>query len=188
MLPMRHLGFLVVLLLFVPGTALADPEIHGLDVTVDGRRVLLAFQLEDGFDREVEERVRSGLPTSFTYELELLRDRKRWLDRPLDRTSLQVIAMFDAVASEYLVNYKLDGKLVESRMVRSLDELRKAMTRFEGLPAFTLDPLPRRWRLLVKARALLGSRTLFYVIPARVTSDWKESDKFWAPEELMPPP
>ncbi len=183
---MRYAVCLLLLALGAPATAAADPEIHGLDVALDGRRVLLAFVLEDGFDREVVERVRSGLATSFTYEFELLRDRKRWLDRPLEQSELQVIAMFDAVASEYLVNYKLDGKLVESRMVRSLDELRKAMTRFEGLPAFTLEPLPRRWRLLVKARAVLGSRTLLYVIPTRVTTDWKESEKFWAPEELMP--
>lgn len=184
---MRTAACLVLLALVAPAATRADAKIRGLDVTVDGRRVLLSFQLEDGFGREIVERVRSGLPTSFTFEFELLRDRKRWLDRPLGRSDLQVIAMFDAVASEYLVNYKLDGKLIESRMVRSLDELQEAMTRFEGLPAFTLEPLPRRWRLLVKARALLGSRTLFYVIPTRVTSDWKESRKFWAPEELMPP-
>ena len=183
---MRTAVCLVLLALAAPA-ARADPAVRGLQVTVEGRRVLLSFQLQDGLDREIVERVRSGLPTSFTFEFELLRDRKRWLDRPIERSDLQVIAMFDAVASEYLVNYKLDGKLVESRMVRSLDELRTAMTRFEGLPAFTLDPLPRRWRLLVKARALLGTRTFFYVIPTRVTTDWKESRKFWAPEELMPP-
>lgn len=183
---MRIAACLVLLALAAPAAVRADPAVRGLQVTVDGRRVLLSFELQDGFDREVVERVRSGLPTSFTFEFELLRDRKRWLDRPLERSDLQVIAMFDAVASEYLVNYKLDGKLVESRMVRSLDELRAAMTRFEGLPAFTLEPLPRRWRLLVKARALLGTRTLFYLIPTRVTTDWKESRKFWAPEELMP--
>jgi hypothetical protein len=184
---MRYAACLVLLALVAPAAVRADPRIRGLQVAVDGRRVLLDVRLEDGFDRQVEERVRSGLPTSFTFEFELLRDRKRWLDRPLERSELQVIAMFDAVASEYLVNYKLDGKLVESRMVRTLDELRSAMTRFEGLPAFTLEPLPRRWRLLVKARALLGSRTLFYLVPTRVTTDWQESRKFWAPEELMPP-
>lgn len=185
---MRTAACLVLLALAAPAASRADPDVRGLQVTLDGRRVLLSFQLEDGFDSEIVARVRSGLPTSFTFEFELLRDRKRWLDRPIERSDLQVIAMFDAVASEYLVNYKLDGKLVESRMVRSLDELRAAMTRFEGLPAFTLDPLPRRWRLLVKARALLGTRTVFYLIPTRVTTDWKESRKFWAPDELMPPP
>jgi hypothetical protein len=89
------------------------------------------------------------------------------------------------VAQEYLVNYKLNGKLVESRMVRSLEDLRRAMTRFEGLPAFTLEPLPRRWRLLVKVRALLGTKTLFSIIPTREATDWKESDKFWVPTDLV---
>lgn len=184
--PMRITLFLLLLAVLVPGVASGASRVRGLEVEVDGRRVLLDFQLEDGFDRDLLERVRSGLPTSFTYEFELLRDRKRWLDRPLDRGNLQVVAMFDAVAQEYLVNYKLNGKLVESRMVRSLEDLRRAMSRFEGLPAFTLEPLPRRWRLLVKVRALLGSDTLFSIIPTRESTDWKESGKFWAPEELMP--
>ena len=183
---MRLATCLVILSLGLPAAGRADARVRGLEVELDGRRVLLDFRLEDGFARHVVQRVQSGLPTSFTYEFELLRDRKRWLDRPLDRGSLQVIAMFDAVASEYLVNYKLDGKLIESRMVRSLEDLHKAMTRFEGVPAFVLEPLPRRWRLLVKVRGLLGSRTLFAVVPARVATDWKESRKFWAPPELMP--
>ena len=183
---MRTAVCLLALALALPAAAAADARVRGLEVRLDGRRVLLDFQLEDGFGRRVVERVRSGLPTSFTYEFELLRDRKRWLDRPLDRGSLQVIAMFDAVASEYLVNYKLDGKLVESRMVRSLEELHKAMTRFEGVPAFVLEPLPRRWRLLVKVRGVLGTRTLFSILPTRVGTDWKESGKFWAPAEQMP--
>ena len=178
--------FLLLLALTVPGAASADGRVRGLDVQVEGRRVLLDFQLVDGFDRDLLERVRSGLPTSFTYEFELLRDRKRWFDRPLDRGTLQVVAMFDATAQEYLVNYKLNGKLVESRMVRSLEDLRSAMTGFDGLPAFTLEPLPRRWRLLVKVRALLGPSTLLSIIPTREATDWKESRKFWAPDELMP--
>lgn len=177
---------LLLLALLVPEAAAADGRVRGLDVQVEGRRVLLDFRLQNGFDRDLLERVRSGLPTSFTYELELLRDRKRWFDRPLERTTLQVVAMFDAVAQEYLVNYKLNGKLVESRMVRNLEDLRRAMTSFEGIPAFTLEPLPRRWRLLVKVRALLGSSTLFSIIPTREATDWQESGKFWAPEELMP--
>lgn len=183
---MRHSVFLLLLALLAPGAAVADGRVRELDVRLDGRRVLLGFRLEDGFDRDLLERVRSGLPTSFTYEFELLRDHKRWFDRPLDSGDLQVVAMFDAVAQEYLVNYKLNGKLVESRMVRSLEDLRRAMTQFEGLPAFTLEPLPSRWRLLVKVRAILGTKTVFSIIPTREATDWKESAKFWPPGDLVP--
>lgn len=175
-------------LVLAAGPAAAEaPRIRGLAVEVEEHRTLVDFQLLDGFDAEVAERVSSGLATTFTYELELLRDRKRWFDRPIQRTQLQVIALFDAVAREYLVNYKLDGKLIESRMVHSLDELAAAMSRFEGVPAFTLQPLPRRWRLLIKVRAVLGSQTLFRIIPMQVETKWRESKKFMAPEDLMPP-
>jgi hypothetical protein len=183
---MRVAAFLLLLALSAPGTVAADGRIRGLDVEVDSHRVVVGFRLEDGFDRELAQRVASGLATTFEYEFELLRDRKRWFDRPLQSVSLQVTAMFDAVSQEYLVNYKLDGKLVESRMVRNLEDLRRAMTRFEGLPVFNLEPLPRRWRLLIKVRCVLGSRTLFSIIPTREATDWRESEKFWAPEDLMP--
>jgi len=165
-----------------------DPQIHGLQVRLDGRRVMVDFVLTDAFDDDLVERVSSGLPTSIVYELELLRDRKRWFDRPLESSTVQVVAMFDALAREYLVNYKLDGKLVESRMARDLDELRAAMTEFDEIPAFTLEPLSRRSRLLVKVRALLGSKTLFSFIPTRVNTEWRESRKFRPPDDLLPPP
>lgn len=165
-----------------------DPQIHGLQVRLDGRRVMVDFVLTDAFDDDLIERVSSGLPTSIVYELELMRDRKRWFDRPLDSSTIQVVAMFDALAREYLVNYKLDGKLVESRMARDLDELRTAMTEFDELPAFTLEPQTRRSRLLVKVRALLGSKTLFSFIPTRVNTEWRESRKFRPPDDLLPPP
>lgn len=184
---MRAVAPLLAILFLAAVPATAEPRVRGLHVSVDGRRVLVDFRLQDAFDEETAERVTTGLPTTFVYELELLRDRKRWFDRPLDSATVQVVALFDAVSREYLVNYKLNGKLIESRMVRDLDELRVAMTRFDDIPAFDLEPLPRRWRLLVKVRALLGPKTWFAIIPTRVSTDWRESDKFMAPEELMPP-
>ena len=87
--------------------------------------------------------------------------------------------MYNAVSQEYLVNFKREGKLVESRLVRHLPELEAAMTRFERVPVFRLDD-DERGRLLVKARAELGSRTLLSFIPVNVTTDWAESRKFRA--------
>jgi hypothetical protein len=166
--------------------AAAGPEITDLDVAVDGNRALVRFRLAEGFGARLVERVRSGLPTGFVYQLELLKDRKRWYDRPLAATTLQVTAMYDAVSGEYLVNTKLGGKLVESRMATTLGELERALTEVRGLPAFALDPFPRSWRLLVRVRAELGGKTVLF-FPARETTDWRESDKFRSPNVLPEP-
>jgi hypothetical protein len=187
------LSGVLVLLAFATGLALApasaaaqNPRISNLVVKLDGHRVLVDFRLRHAFDAGMIERVQSGLPTTVVYELELLEDRKRWFDDRLDRSELHVVAMYDGLAREYLVNYKLNGRLIESRMVESLPELEIALTRFDDLPAFTLVGGGRRDRLLIKVRAQLGSKTLLSFIPTRIDTNWKESAKFRRP--ASPPP
>lgn len=161
---------------------LADPfALENFQVNLDGRRVTASFELTPGLPDELIERIQSGLPTGLTYQFKLYRDHIRWFDRGLDEASLHVTAMYNAVTREYLINYKFDGKLTESRVVRSLTELGDAMTHFKDLQIFTLGSYPTGRRLLVRARADLGSRTIFSFIPTAVTTDWVESKKFLPP-------
>jgi len=168
--------------LLAAGAVHAEPRLIDFKVALDGPRVVADFALADGFGAELRERIASGLPTAIVYEFELQRDRKRWFDRGLDANTLQVTAMYNAVTREYLVNFKLDGKLVESRIVRDLADLERAMTRFAAVPLFSLAGMPSTRRLVVSARADLGPRTLLAVIPSRVRTGWVESRK------LRPPP
>jgi hypothetical protein len=155
-----------------------DPRLVALSVEVDGNLARVGFRLDDAVTPRFVERLESGLPTGFVYRLQLLKDRKRWLDRAVEESTLQVFAMYDAATRGYLVNYKLDGKLIESRLVRGLPDLERAMTEIEALPAFELEGLPRSWRLLVRVQADVGARTLFGVLPSRAVTDWRESEKF----------
>jgi Domain of unknown function (DUF4390) len=173
---MRRVLAVLALALVLPAADAA--EIADLKVSLDGDRVLLSFQLDGAFTPQLVERVESGLPTTLLYELELLRDRKRWFDRGLDEASLTVVGIYDAVRREYLVNYKLDGRLLESRMVHDLAGLERAMTRVERLHVFTLEPTASKKRLLVRARAELGTRHILGFIPSKIATDWQESPKF----------
>jgi hypothetical protein len=159
----------------------AAAELAQLQVTVAGEQAQLSFQLDDAFDEALLARLDSGLPTGFVYQFELLRDRKHWWDDKLRATTLEVVAMYNAVAQEYLVNFKHNGRLVESRLARNRAELTVAMTRFERVPLFPLAGIRSGTRLLVKGRAQLGSRTLLAFIPVDVDTPWVESRKFRAP-------
>jgi len=181
---MRANAALLISLLFsllAPALSRAEGRISGLNVAVDGGRVLARLTLVNAFHRRLRERVDSGLPTSIVYRFELDQDRTRWWDRYLEERTLEVTAMYDAVARHYTVNYKLDGKLIDSRTVHDQQALAEAMTRVESLPVFSLASFPSRWRLLVKARAELGSRTILSIIPTAIITDWVESRKFRAP-------
>ena len=157
--------------------AAAEPHIRDLSIVVDGLQVLASFRLEDGFTPGLLERIQSGLPTGFVYELELACDRKRWWDDGLEASRLEVVAMFNAVTREYLVNTKLEGKLLDSRTLRDTGDLERAMTGFSALPVFTIEPDCARERYLVRARVELGTSNWLGFIPVLKTTDWVESNK-----------
>jgi hypothetical protein len=170
-----------LLLLAPQARAEGGPRISPIRVAVDGDRVLASFALRDGFDDRLRKRIESGLPTSILYRVELHRDRKRWWDLRLQENTLEVTAMYDAVARAYNVHYKLDGKLIESRTVHDLKTVEEAMTQIGPMPVFQITGIPHDWRLLLKVAAEMGSRNLLSVIPVTIGTDWKDSPKFRAP-------
>jgi len=176
-----RLAFLLFFL--IASQARADAKISDIRIELDGGRVLTSFTLRGAFDRRLSERVESGLPTSILYRFELARDRKRWWDQKIDDNTLEVVAVYDAVARAYTVHHKLDGKLIESRTVRERQELEAAMTVIQQLPVFSLEGLAREGRLLVKVQAEMGSRTMLSFIPVSINTDWKESPKFRVPRQ-----
>jgi hypothetical protein len=175
----------VLLWLVLVAAAEDRAELENLKVTASAEQIAVSAVLVNGFDEELLERLASGLPTELTYRFSLYRDRKRWWDSELAKSTYQVIAMYNAVSREYLVNYKLDGKLTETRVVRNLDELERAMTVLEQVPIFSMATMKpkiqtavQRTRVLVRGLAELGGGTWLFVFPTTRTTDGVRSRKF----------
>ncbi len=165
------------------GSSADKPHLSELQIALDGRRLEASFELINGFSDELFERIQTGLASGFTYQFVLTRDQKRWFDNRLDKSTLEVTAMYNAVTREYLVNFKQDGKLIDSRIALDREELERAMTRFSGLTVFHLGDLKANKRLSVRARAELGSKTTLLIIPTRIKTDWVRSRKFRPPAD-----
>ncbi len=170
-------AFFAVLLLGLTACSARAAEVRDLALSTQGDQLLASFHLAGSFDPRMTERIASGLPTTLVYEVELMSDRKRWFDRGLADTTLTVVGIYDAVRREYLVNFKLGGRLLETRVVHDLAELEAAMTRIADLPVFTMPAVEEGKRILVRVRAELGMSHLLGFIPSRLTTDWVESNK-----------
>lgn len=182
-MPMKHAAALAWLgLLFAAGSPDGKPRLDEPRVALDGQRIEVSCTLLDGFDEGLLERIRTGLPSGYVYDIRLLRDRKRWFDVQIDASRLEVVASYDAVTREYLVNTRQDGELIESRVVRDEQELERALTRIEGVPVFTLEQGGGKRRLLLRMRAELDSVNFLFFIPRRVATPWRYSRKFRPPE------
>lgn len=172
----------------LPGHADGDAAIDALKVRVEDGQVLASFRLEHLFDDEYRRRVQSGLPTELIYEFQLRRERRRWWDATLAEGSVQVVAMYSATTDEYLINFKQDGQLVESRVVRDVEAAREAMTRLERFAVFSLPERDPDEDLQLRVRAELGTKTLLAFIPRTVHTDWTTSTHFHPVEGATAPP
>jgi hypothetical protein len=153
-----------------------------LAVAFDEGQLEVSFRLRDAIDEELIERIEAGLPGGFRYHFKLVRPNKFWFDNTLISGDLEVVARYDAVTREYQVNYKQNGKLTVSRMLKDRSELEGALTHFERLIPFPLDQIGSRKPIHLRMRAELGSRNLLLLIPTTVHTDWIESERFELPE------
>ncbi len=159
--------------------AVRNPKagIAALSVVRDGAALLVGFRLDHAFDARTWEKIESGLPTGFTYDIEVRRLRRHWFDKRIGVTRLQVVAMYNALTREYLVNFKRDGELYASRGVTSAADLEHAMTVFDELPSIEIDD-DQAGQFVLRVRAELRSRTRLGLIPDRVHTAWAQTRPF----------
>ena len=166
---------LIPLALCVVATAAlaADPKIDKLTATAAGGKISVHFALVNAFDRpQTIQGLQSGVPTSFTYVVEVFRDRPNWFDEGIDRSRIEVIATFNSVTREYLLNYRRDRKLVRSETVSDLAALQERMTTIDEPGLFDIGTRPP-YKLKVRAKADLMRDWLLYFIPREMSTRWR---------------
>lgn len=166
---------LPLLLLFAASVGqAADPKIENLSAIASNGRVSVRFGLANAFQSdEVVEGLQSGLPTSFSYEIEIFRDRPWWLDDGISRSRIEVICTINSVTREYLLNYRRDKKLVRSETFTDLATLQSRMTNVDEPDLFDIGKRrPQKMKVRVKADLMRG--LVLYVVPWEVSTGWRE--------------
>lgn len=171
---MARLSFAVLSFFLATAVFAADPKIEKLVATAANGRVSVRFSLVDAFGNgETVQGLQSGLPTSFTYEIEIYRDRPNWFDEGIARSHVEVICTFNSVTREYLLNYRRDRKLVRSETFSDLASLESHMSTIEERDLFDIGGR-RPYKLRVRVRADLYRGWLLYVVPWEVTTHWRD--------------
>jgi hypothetical protein len=152
----------------------ADPTIDNLTATAANGKVSAHFTLLNAFDRaEIVQGLQSGVPTSFGYVVEVYRARPNWFDEGIDRSHIEVIATFNSVTREYLLNYRRDRKLVRSETFTDLEKLEKRMTTIDEPDLFDVGNR-RSYKLRLRVKADLMRGWALYFIPWNFSTRWRD--------------
>ena len=129
-------------------------------------RILVSFALPDAFDRDVRAAVRSGLTTTFTYDVELRRSSSLWFDRTVERAEVTASVNYDNLTRRYQVSRAVNGRLEGTpRATQSEDVVRALMTAFEKLALFSTSRLEPNADYYLRVRARTGRQNAWFLWP-----------------------
>ncbi len=170
---MKSSALATLLLLLASAGFSDDPKIDTLTARSVNRQVHVHFTMAHAFDRaQTIQGLQSGVPTSLVYIVEAYRDRPNWFDEGIARSRIEVIATFNSLTREYLLNYRRDHKLVRSETFNDLASLEKAMTNIDEPALFDIGKRAP-YKVMVRVKADLMRGWLFYFIPWEISTRWK---------------
>ncbi len=118
----------------------AATPIKVTSLVTDGH-VSASFAVPGAFTPDVRDVVRSGVPLTFTYVIELRRPSALWWDHTLGSASVSASVKFDNLTGLYVVSKQHDGKVTWSKSTPQEDEMRTWITTFDAVPVPTAEPL-----------------------------------------------
>jgi Domain of unknown function (DUF4390) len=162
---MKHACAIVVVLLACMVSLVATgPGLVVTPIWRDGQ-VLVSFELSDGLTAEVRDTIQSGLPTAFSYEIDVKRGGSSWFTRTLASMTLTASVHFDNLTRRYQLSRAVDGRLEETRQTEDQDAVRRWLTRFDQVPVLMTSALEANGEYAVRVRVHKSPRNGWFVLP-----------------------
>lgn len=155
--------FLASLLLFINGTAFAgEPRLENIIVTNTRDNLILYLTAKNAFPPKIGEAIQSGVPTTFTYYINLYRVRGLWMDKEIVSSQLSHTVRYNTLKKEYTVTRSWEDN--RPLTVKTLEEAQKLMSEVDSLVIVPLQRLEKGQQYQIRAKAELDRMTLrFYL-------------------------
>jgi Domain of unknown function (DUF4390) len=127
--------FCVLTILSLTATLKAAEGLRIVPLVRD-ERVLVTFELADGFTDEVRAAIRSGLKTTFTYTIDLRLEVPAWVDRTIATTVVANSVEYDNLTRIHTLVRVIDGKVENQQRTDNEAVVQQLMTSFQRLPLF----------------------------------------------------
>ena len=141
-----------------------EPDLSVAPIARDGK-VLVSFELSDGFTDDVLDVIQSGLPTKFSYDVELRHGSAAWFDRTIAAVTASATVRFDNLTRRYQMSRTLDGRVEDARPTEDREAVRRWMTRFDHIPLSMTSALEANGEYYVRVRAHTRPRNTWFFWP-----------------------
>lgn len=162
---MRRASIVLVVLLLAPAGVAAIPELIRVQPLARDGQVFVSFELSGGFPEDVRQTIRSGLPTSFAYELELRRGVPLWFDRTIAHSTVVASVQYDNLTRRHQLSRSVDGRVEAALVTEDEREVERWLTAVDRLPIFSTAGLEPNGEYYVRVRAQTRPRSTWSLWP-----------------------
>ena len=172
--------FLMLFLFYVSphATKANAATIRDLLVTNNTQHLLVYERVANSFTKEIEAAIMAGVPTTFTFILELFQERSLWPDKKLIRTEFRHTIKYDNVKQLFWVSKERDEQEIS---FADFESAKRAMADLNGVPLVPLHVLKKNARYYVQSKVKLDKLRLpfhleylfFFVSFWDFETDWR---------------
>ena len=150
-------GIILSIFFLASSVVAADTVIQNIRISNSSTHLNLRFHLANSFSPKMEEAINNGIPTAFTFYVNLYQIRSFWNDKFLAATTLTKTIKYDNLKNEYTIVTTQNNQETSSTSLElpTLIEAKKIMTLVEILSIYHLWKLERNntYYFEVKAEA-----------------------------------
>ena len=180
--PFTLLLIFCFLLSFPSPLQAAEATLSNIIVTNTQEDLLVFFDIEGCFTREMEEAILNGIPTTFTIVIKLYRTRTAWLDASIASITLEHTIKYDSLKNEFRVT-RSEADRTEL-VVKDFEAAKKAMAEIRNIRVVPLKELQDRGKYQLRVKAELEKvrlplylhYVLFFVSLWDFETDWYTVD------------
>ncbi len=155
----------IVICLFLIGPSLVfaqDATLTNIIVTNTRDNLLIYLTVEGAFREEMEEAIKSGVPTTFSFFINLYRKRTLWPDKNIAELLAMHTIKYNNLKQEFVIKRSWEAE--KAITVTTFDEAKKLMSEIDSLKIIPLSELQKGKQYQIQAKAQLNKVTLpFYL-------------------------
>ena len=160
----------------------AEATLSNIIVTNTQEDLLVFFDIEGCFTREMEEAILNGIPTTFTIYIRLYRTRTFWFNASISDIELEHTIKYDSLKNEFRVTRSEDNH--SEFILKDFDSAKKAMAGIENMKIASLRELREKGKYQLRVKAELEKvrlplylhYVLFFVSLWDFETDWYTVD------------
>ena len=180
--PFTLLLLFCFLLSFPSPLQAAEATLSDIIVTNTQEDLLVFFDIQGCFTREMEEAILNGIPTTFTIVIKLYRTRVVWLDASIASITLEHTIKYDSLKNVFRVTRSEEGDT--ELVVKDFETAKKTMAEIRNIRVVSLKELQERGKYQLRVKAELEKvrlplylhYVLFFVSLCDFETDWYTVD------------